>query len=108
MAAGPRPFPTSSQTIPAGTTGSVVISSVPATLADVTNTLNATSVAVSLNNASSAGGITAANAFYAQQSLGPGQIYTFNRYCSAGIVITFASALVGNVDVTWTPLNGGV
>lgn len=104
---GPRPFPTGTTVIPAGTTGSVVISPTAATLTDIINAANVTSVAVSVNIAGSAAAVNAANCIYDQQLLGAGQIYTFNTYCLAGIVLTFGSATTDNITVTFTPLNGG-
>jgi hypothetical protein len=94
--------------IPTGTVGPVVLPSA-IFLGGITNGQNAANVAISVNFCATAAAVSAANAVYTVQTLGAGQIVTFNMNTLPdnknlpipGIVLSFASATTGNFTVTY-------
>jgi len=94
--------------IPTGTVGPVILPTATF-LGNVTNSQNAANVAVSINASATNAGVNANNVIYGAQTLGAGQIITFNTNTPPdnknipipGLVFTFASALTGNLVVTY-------
>ena len=103
---GPRNFATKAVTIPAGTTGSVVVSAVPAALSRIFNGGTSASVGITLNNAATTGAIATTNRIVNAMVMPQGAT-SLEVYCNAGIILTFASATADNITVTCTPLGGG-
>lgn len=87
--------------VPSGTSSPVVLRATPGTLGNIINSQNAANVPFWVFNAATVAACAASNAIYANQTPGAGQILTFDTFCNAGIVLSFASAITGNYVATF-------
>lgn len=99
--AAPQPFPTGTLIIPSGTTVTTLVTGQPAQIANILNAAATASIGVSIYNSATVGGIGAANRILNAALLPASTPVALNVYCSAGIVIQFASATADNITVTW-------
>lgn len=102
--AGPRSFPTGTLIIPSGTTATTLVLGAPGQIASIINAAAVSSVAVSIYNVATVGAIAPANRIINGAILTANQSLPVNVYCSAGIVIQFASAITDNITVTYQSL----